>query len=134
MRGIECAFQGSVAKTAELRVAKTGRSWLSLQVEVGEGEEIQRVTVAAFFGDIDILAPLLLLGTRVYIEGSIRLRKWINADGAEFNFLNVSASKIEPLGLIGEKKPKKPKAERTQKSKPEAASADPVPFSDPLPF
>lgn len=131
MKGIDAALTGAVWQDAQLRTAKSGRQWLSLSVVVGEEPEQQWVQVAAFFGDIDVLATQLVKGIETYIEGKIKLRIWEGADGPRAG-LSVVASVIQPLGLIGQKRPKKPRPNGT--GKPKTDPNAPLPFDDVLPF
>lgn len=103
MKGIHSAFVGRVIRSAEARTAKSGRPWLSLTVMVGEDEDAQRISVAAFRDSVMDLAPQLVEGTEVYVEGTLKMRTWDSVPG-----LQVSASTLQPMGLIGAKKPKAP--------------------------
>lgn len=139
MKGIHVAFDATVEQQGELRKsAKTGREWLSVAVTVATTEqETESVAISAFFGEIDVVAPLLMAGVEVYIEGKIRLQRWQDEAGNMRPRLVVAASKIEPKGLIGERRPKKPRTAKPEAAKPEAATPnikEPAPFSDPLPF
>ena len=131
MKGIEAAFVGAVSFDAQLRTAKSGREWLSVNMTVGEDDDAQPVNVAAFSGDIADLAIQLVKGTQAYVEGKIKLRRWQDQAGNPCAGLSVSAAVIQPLGLIGERRPKKPKAER---KKPAENINAPLPFNDSLPF
>ena len=77
------------------------------------------------------LAIQLVKGTQAYVEGKIKLRRWQDQAGNPCAGLSVSAAVIQPLGLIGERRPKKPKAER---KKPAENINAPLPFNDSLPF
>src|SRR4030067_573965 len=73
---------------------------------------------------------------QVYVEGKIKLRSWDAPDGPRSG-LSVVASVIQPLGLIGAKRPKKPrspKGEAPAKTKTNADVNAPLPFDDPIPF
>jgi len=136
VKGIEAAFTGTVGRDAQLRTAKSGREWLSFSVVVGEEPDQQWVQVAAFLGHIGELVPQLSASTQVYVEGKIKLRSWDAPDGPRSG-LSVVASVIQPLGLIGAKRPKKPrspKGEAPAKTKTNADVNAPLPFDDPIPF
>lgn len=133
MKGIECAFVGIVDR-AEMRTAKTGRQWLSMGVTTGEEPEQQWVNVAAFFGHIEELVATPK-GTRVYIEGKIKLRTWQDDTGQSRASLAVSASLIQPLAQIGEKRPKRPRTPRQSAAvKPVTGHERPLEFNDELPI
>jgi single-stranded DNA-binding protein len=130
MKGIEAAFTGTIGRDAQLRTAKSGREWLSVSVVVGEEPEQQWVQVAAFFGDIGELAGQLTTMAKVYVEGKLKLRSWEAPDGPRSG-LSVVASVIQPLGLIGQKRPKKPRSPKSG-TKPDVNA--PLPFDDPIGF
>lgn len=133
MKGIECAFVGVVDRV-DLRTAKTGRQWLSMGVTTGEEPEQQWVNVAAFFGHIEELVATPK-GTRVYVEGKIKLRTWEDDTGNSRASLSVSASLIQPLAQIGEKRPKRPRTPRQPATaKPPADHQRPIEFNDELPI
>nr|QBM02682.1 single-stranded DNA-binding protein [uncultured archaeon] len=136
MRGIEAAFTGTIGRDAQLRTAKSGREWLSFSVAVGDEPDQQWVQVAAFFGHISDLASQLTVGTQVYAEGKIKLRSWEGPDGPHTG-LSVIASVIQPLGLIGRKRPKKARSGGTAAASTVRTQSDvnaPLPFDDPIPF
>lgn len=134
MKGIEVAFVGTLGRNAELRTAKSGREWLSFATVVGEEPEQQWVQVAAFFGHIGELFGQLTAATEVYVEGKIKLRSWEGPDGPRTG-LGVVASVIQPLGLIGQKRPRKPRSAKNETlAKAKADVNAPLPFDDPIPF
>ncbi len=134
VRGIEVALLGRVTRAGELRLSKAGKQWLCFSVEVGEGEKVEYANVAAFYGDIADLAPQLTAGVEVYIEGGIKLRRWQNSEGVEQSGLAVTATDIKPLGLIGERRPRKTRAAKAKELPPPPETRTAKPFDDPLPF
>jgi len=126
--GIECAFPATLTQDAEVKSAASGRPFLKLSAVTGKEEKQQHVSVLAWRDTFTELAPSLTKGARVYVEGKLELRHWNGGSG-----LSVSASVIQPLGLIGAKKPKgPPRGKKGAKVDPQAPID--VPFSDPLPF
>jgi single-stranded DNA-binding protein len=105
MKGIQCAFQGRIFRDADVRTAASGRAWMIFHVAVGEDDRRQFLAVAAFRDSVIDLAGHLVQGNEVYVEGTVKLRQW--QDGAE---LSVAASLVQPMGLIGQKRPKAPRA------------------------
>lgn len=99
--GIECAFPATLTRDAEVKTTAAGRPFLKLGVSTGKDEKQQYATVLAWRDTFTDLAPALVKGTRVYVEGRLELRQWEGTAS-----LSVSASVIQPLGLIGAKKPK----------------------------
>jgi single-stranded DNA-binding protein len=108
--GIECAIMGTITRDAEIKTVKaSGRPFLSLGITTGKDEKQQYLSVMAWRETFTDLAPHLTKGVRVYIEGRLELRHWQGTDGPQHG-LSVSASVIQPMGLIGERKPKAPRA------------------------
>jgi single-stranded DNA-binding protein len=70
---IECAFFGVLGRDGELKTSKAGKQYLKLNVRVGDGDGAQWVGVMVFGDEAVEIAPKLLKGSRVYIEGSIKL-------------------------------------------------------------
>lgn len=128
MKGIECAFDARVIRDAEVRQTKAGKPFVKFSaIAIVRNDKEQPVSVLAWRDTFCDLSPDLKAGVEVYVEGSLELSEW---DGGVF--LSVSASKVEPKGLIGRKKPKAPRAGKKAKVDPQAPID--VPFSDPLPF
>lgn len=128
--GIECAFPATVTRDAEIKTTASGRPFLKLGVSTGRDEKQQYVSVLAWRDTFTDLATALVKGTRLYVEGKLELRVW-NGEAS----LSVSASVIQPLGLIGAKKPKAPrKAGGKAKVDSQAPIETARPFDDALPF
>lgn len=126
MKGIEAAFCGTLGRDAELRTAKSGRKWLSLTVVVGESPDEEWVSVASFSASTGEQAPELRKGLAVYVEGKLKLRSWlVNGDSPRYG-LSVVASLIQPMGQIGQRRPKKTRV--TSKAK--GDSQAPLTFAD----
>lgn len=141
MKGIEVAFDARITRDAEIKTARTGRTFLKFSVvhSKGEGEKLKEtwLSVLAWRESIAELCPDLKAGVEVYIEGEIEQTQWESPEGSRTG-LSVSASKVEPKGLIGRKKPK---AAPKPRGKPKGAvdSQAPIklhatPFNDELPI
>jgi single-stranded DNA-binding protein len=81
MSGIECAFFGALGRDAEPKTSKAGKPYLRLSVRVGDGDDVQWITVLCFDADAIASADRYLRGARVYCEGRLSLNEWTNADG-----------------------------------------------------
>lgn len=137
MKGIEVALVGKLSSDAQLRTSSAGKEWMLLFVDVPEGDSEQRVNVSSWSHTIAELAPLLVKGADIYVEGKLKQRTWQNSDGTLGFGLSVSASLIQPLALIGNKKPKKPRGEKAKAGAVGEASAavhQPLPFNDDIGF
>lgn len=133
MQGIEVALEGTVATTAEVRTAKSGREWLSFSVNVPvRDDQTERVSIAAFAGHLRELTAELRADVRVYVQGKASVRRWQGCDGQSQACLSVVAEIVQPLGLIGEHRPKR--ARTSKAPKPKADVNAPLPFNDPIPF
>jgi single-strand DNA-binding protein len=113
MRGIQCAFTGTLGQDAELKTSKGGKPWLSVSVAVDmeASEEATTWVHVAVFGQLATeLHPELKKGTEVYCEGRLKLDSLTGRDGRECSGLSVAAAKVEVLGRIGfdpyQRKPK----------------------------
>lgn len=130
---IECAFTAVLMKDAQVRTAKTGRQWLSMLAIVGDGDEAQVLSVASFSASTVEIAANLTKGVSAYIEGAIRMRHWDTPEGPRSG-LQVSATLVQPKGLIGHRKPKAPARGKKAKVDPQAPLETARPFDDALPF
>jgi single-stranded DNA-binding protein len=113
---IEAALLGTLGRDCEPKVSKNGKSYLKLNVRVGDGDAATWVNVMAF--GADELAPKLVKNAAVYIEGSIRMDEWVAADGTPKHGLSVMARRVE-LSAIGKNRPQregKPTRDRAGKS------------------
>lgn len=103
---IETAFTGRVGKDIELRTSKTGKPWCSFTVAVGADNDTQWVRVALFGEKAEEAARAIAKGDRVYIEGRLKLATW-EKDGQTRHGLDVAAWLAQPMGKIGNRKPKR---------------------------
>jgi len=92
----------------------------------------------ACFGPAVDTAMTLAEGDMVYIEGRISLRQWEQSDGTRRQQLSVVAATVQPLGRIGEKKPKATRKTSAAKTRDpgrrSAAVHAPLGFNDELPI
>ena len=86
---IECAFFGTLGRDAEAKTSKSGKSYLRLNVRVGDGDAAQWVSVMAFDSKAIELADKLVKGANVYVEGRLALDEWTGQDGAKRHGLSV---------------------------------------------
>jgi single-strand DNA-binding protein len=84
---------------ANIRIA-TSESWKDKQTgEQQERTEWHRVAVFGRLGEI--AAEYLRKGSQVYIEGSIRTRKWQDKEGKERFSTEIVANEMQMLGSRG---------------------------------
>jgi single-stranded DNA-binding protein len=127
---LECAFMGTIARDAEAKISKSGKSYLRFTIRAGDGDAAQWVSVMYFGADAAELVTRMVKGTRVYTEGALRLDTW-EQDGKPRSGLSVMSwhCRISEIGRNRPKRHRKPAA-------PPAASqrrADDF-YSDPVPF
>lgn len=133
MKGVQCAFEGRIVRAAQLKTAQaSGRQFVTFTV-LTEGERAQRLSVTAWRDSDADLVPHLVEGAEIYVEGKVELRMYDGAPGGAVASLSVSASLIQPMGLIGHKRPKTPRA-AAKKAKADPQAPIEQPFNDALPF
>jgi single-stranded DNA-binding protein len=103
---IECAFFAAVSRDAEYKVSKAGKPYLKLACRIGDADATTWVNAMAFVDNAQELAPKLVKGAAVYIEGTIRLDEWTAQDGTKRAGLSVFARRCE-VPKIGRNKPKR---------------------------
>src|SRR5262245_44027486 len=133
---IEAAFFGRLGRDGELKRSRGGNPYLRLNVRVGNGDAAQWLSVMAFDREAITAADKFVQHARVYIEGSLTLNEWTTDAGEKRAGLSVLSFHTR-LAAIGKAKPKRERAERSQRST--AAGGTPVAndggfHSDPLPF
>ena len=87
---------------AEVRFLANGDPLLSFNFALNSGFGDKQVTTwlrCTLFGkSAEILAPMLLKGTKIGITGEIANRKWVDKDGAEKYSLECNVRDITLLG------------------------------------
>lgn len=107
MRGIECAFWGTLGGDPELKTAKSGNAFavMNIAVAVGRddaGKDISQWVRVACFGQVaEDIAARTAKSDRVYVEGSLTLNTWQTSAGETKSGLNVAAWKVEKVPAIG---------------------------------
>jgi single-strand DNA-binding protein len=127
MKGIACAFEGRLGRDAQLKTTGAGRPFLVFSVIVGEDADETWLNVSAWSDHLTELAPSLLKGVEVYVEGRMKQRHWESEGGTKSGW-QVSASLVQPLALIGRSKPKAPARAKAGKAKDDAQR--PIQFAD----
>lgn len=139
MRGIEVAFVGTLAADPEQRSTKAGRPWTSFRCAVSTGKDGETTWLrCATFSESAIQATAeLKKGQSVYIEGSLRQAEYQDREGQTRVGLDVTASLVQRLGQIGERRPKKPAQPRSSvvaASQAPGHVTDARPADDAIPF
>lgn len=129
---------GNLGADPDVRYMPSGRGVTNIRIATSEswkdkqtGDQQERTewhSVVLFDKLGEIAAEYLRKGSQVYIEGSLRTRKWQDKEGKDRYTTEVIASQMQMLGG-------KPQGERAprQESAP-APSADVGEFDDDIPF
>jgi single-strand DNA-binding protein len=135
MRGVNKAIIiGTLGKDPEVRYAQDGKAITNITVATNEtwkdkdGKQQDRAEWhrVVFFGKLaEIAGEYLKKGSQVYLEGSIRTRKWQGQDGKDNYTTEIVADQMQMLGGKSDDKPEKPKPKH-----------EPLPddFEDSIPF
>jgi single-stranded DNA-binding protein len=129
MSAIEAAMLGALGRDAEVKTSKAGKTYLRLNIRVGDGEGCQWVSATIFDEKAITAADKMVKGARVYIEGRIALDEWTNAAGEKRHGLSVMSWHCR-LAQIGRNRPNR-EQERAKAASTTAASTD---FHDEIPF
>lgn len=126
----ETRYMPSGGAVTNLRVA-TSESWKDKNT--GEQQERTEWHRVAMFGRLaEIAAEYLRKGSQVYLEGSLRTRKWQDKDGNDRYSTEIIANEMQMLGGRGD-------SSAPARSAPAAASGGtdagpPDDFNDDIPF
>ena len=92
----ETRYMPSGDAVTNLRVATTDRYKDKATGEMKEATEWHRIS---FFGKLaEIAGQYLKKGSQVYVEGSLRTRKWTDAQGQEKYTTEIRADQMQMLG------------------------------------
>jgi len=98
---------------ANLRIA-TSESWRDKQT--GEQQERTEWHRVAFFGRLaEVAGEYLRKGSQVYVEGSLRTRKWQDKEGQDRYSTEIRGDVMQMLGpRAGSGEPREPAAQRAE--------------------
>jgi len=113
MRGVNKAIIiGSVGKDPEVRATASGDCIVNLSVATSESwkdkqgnkqESTEWHRVSAFGKLAEIIRDYVVKGSKVYIEGKIKTRKWQDKDGKDQYTTEIVANELQMLDSKGEK-------------------------------
>lgn len=128
----ETRYMPSGSAVTNLRVA-TSESWKDKQT--GEQQERTEWHRVAMFGRLaEIAAEYLRKGSQVYLEGSLRTRKWQDKEGNDRYSTEIVANEMQMLGGRGDASAP---ARSAPDGPPPRGHADSMPadeFNDDIPF
>ncbi|HEV7476730.1 MAG TPA: single-stranded DNA-binding protein [Burkholderiales bacterium] len=118
----ETRFLPSGEAVTNIRVATTDKWKDKASGEMKEATEWHRIS---FFGRLaEVAGEYLKKGSQVYVEGSLRTRKWQDKDGQDRYSTEIRGDVMQMLGRReggGE-----PRAEVAERAEPKAAAAKPA--------
>jgi len=137
----EVRYAPSGDAVCNIRMATTETWKDKVTGEKKEATEWHRIT---FFGRLaEIAGQYLKKGSQVYIEGSLRTRKWQDKDGQDRYTTEIRADEMKMLGSRpsagdtpqqGSNPAPPPAAAPAKNSAPARQSAPPADFDDDIPF
>lgn len=111
----------------------TSTSWRDKQS--GEAQERTEWHRVVFFNRLaEIVSEYLKKGSKVYVEGSLRTRKWTDKSGAERYTTEIIANEMQMLDSRGGSAPSMNHADQASASMSASASAPGTDFDDDIPF
>ena len=136
---------GNLGKDPEVRYTASGEAMCNITVATseswkdkatGEKKELTEWHRISFFGKLaEICGQYLKKGSQVYIEGSIRTRKWTDKEGQERYTTEIRGDEMKMLGgkIEGTQRTQdnERRSEQQQKSKPKPSFDD---LGDDIPF
>jgi single-strand DNA-binding protein len=121
----ETRYTASGAAITNIRIA-TSESWRDKQT--GENQERTEWHRVVFFSRLaEIAGEYLRKGSQVYVEGSLRTRKWQGQDGQDRYTTEIVANEMQMLGARGGEASARPAGGGFRDNKPEQKSQDPAP-------
>lgn len=129
----ESRFTPSGDAVCNIRIACT-ESWRDKAT--GERKEATEWVRIAFYGRLaEIADQYLRKGSQVYIEGSLRTRKWQDKDGKDQYTTEIRANEMKMLGSrqdgdSASRQQSAPQQPRTQQSKPQQSGGAQGGFGD----
>jgi len=98
----QCNFIGRLGKDPELKAMPTGDAVVNFSLACGwkskNSEGVEWVTVVAFGKLAEIIGQHLQKGSRVYIGGKQRTRKWQDKTGTDRYTTEIVARDMQMLG------------------------------------
>jgi single-strand DNA-binding protein len=122
--GIEAAMYGFAAKHIEMRTSKAGNPWGTLNVGVESGATtddgsaaLEWVKVSLFGSTAEALAPRIEKGTKLYLEGWLKVDRYKTPEGEHRVSIALAANKCEITGIaaIGKNRPRQSRDDTPEK-------------------
>lgn len=135
---------GSLGKDPEIRYAPDGTCFANVSVATseswkdkttGERKENTEWHRVVFSGALaEIAEKFLKKGSSVYLEGSLRTRKWQNKEGVDQYTTEIRVTNMQMLGKKGDSEPEQPPRQSRPASTPAPKADGFGDFDDDIPF
>ena len=138
----QCNFIGRLGNDPESRDLPSGESVCNISLAVGDdykdkqGQKVEQtewVRVSAFGKLAEIMQQYLKKGSKVYISGKMKTRKW-EKDGQTMYSTDIKASEMIMLDPKGDSSSVAPSSTAVTESRAPEASAGGGSFEDDIPF
>lgn len=111
----------------------TSESWKDRQT--GEPQERTEWHRCVFWNRLaEITAQYLEKGSRIYVEGPLRTRKWTDQDGMDRYTSEIHVREMQMLNGKGTGAGSAPHGQPTGQQQQASSSQEPAPFDDDIPF
>ena len=106
-----CQFIGRLGQEPEVRYLPNGDAVANISIAVGDDykdksgnkvEQTEWVRVTAFRGQAEIIGKYLKKGSKVYVSGKMKTRKWQAQDGSDRYSTEIVASEMQMLDSRGQ--------------------------------
>jgi len=104
----KCTFIGNLGKDPDMKYTASGEAICNFSIacseswkdkQTGEKKELTEWVRISFFGKLaEICGQYLKKGSQVYVEGSMRTRKWTDKDGQERYTTEIRGDEMKMLG------------------------------------
>lgn len=133
---------GNLGKDPEIRYLPSGDAVANITVattdrykdkQTGEAKELTEWHRINFFGrQAEVAGQYLRKGSQVYVEGSLRTRKWTDKDGQEKYSTEIRADNMQMLGAKTDRQdaPAPRQQSATPKPMPQASGSGSTGFED----
>lgn len=110
----QCNFIGRLGKDAEMRYLPDGKAVATISIAVGEqwkdqqGQKQERtewVRVSAFGRLAEVMGEYLRKGSKVFISGKLKTRKWQGQDGQDRYTTEIVAKEMQMLDSRSDQAP-----------------------------
>ena len=102
----QCQFIGRLGKDPEIKYMPNGDPVANMSIACGwkgkDKEGTEWVRIVAFGKLAEIMGKYLRKGSQVFIQGSLRTRKWQGQDGSDRYTTEIVADKMQMLDSRGD--------------------------------